>query len=85
MSDTQDVVVYEVKLLDSGAEIRSTGRDTQAVAAEFCRRPKWPYKLTDKFVAVDEWGYGKIVAATPELSNWLQAPFSAFKNAVRAA
>jgi hypothetical protein len=63
----EDVVVYRVE----GRKVESWGRDNLEVATEFCRRPKWPAKLTDQFVGIDDWGYGNIVCATPELSNWI--------------
>lgn len=70
-----DVVVYRIE----GREIVSYGRDTQETAAAFCRRPKWPAKLTDSFVGVDDWGHGEITCATPELSNWVGKKFSQFR------
>lgn len=74
----EDVVVKRVE----GREVTDWGRDTLAVATEFCRRPKWPAKLDDHFIAVDDWGSGNIVAATPSLSNWIGKPFSQFKREV---
>ena len=78
MTDVADVVVFKVDI--GNREVSSWGRDTKEVAVEFCRRPKWPAKLTEHFVGVDEGGCnsGTIVAATPSLSNWLGHTFSEF-------
>ena len=74
----EDVVVFKVNV--DNEEVASVGRDTKEVAAEFCRRPKWPFKLSEHFVAVDGWGYntGSIVAATPSFSNWIGKEFGVF-------
>ena len=82
MAEAEDVVVYHVK--DDERQIGSWGRDTLSVATEFCRRPKWPARLSDHFVGVDDWGSGSIVCATPSLSNWIGKAFSEFRRAVRA-
>lgn len=75
---TEDVVVKKV-FLDERCRTTDWGRDTLEVAQEFCRRPKPPAKITDSFIAVDDWGHGSIVAATPDLSNWVGKPFRQFK------
>lgn len=75
---TEDVVIYRVE----GRKVEGWGRDTLEVAAEFCRRPKWPAKLSDHFVGVDDWGHGNIVCATPSLSNWIGKSFREFKAVV---
>lgn len=77
-TNVEDVVVYRVE----GREVQGWGRDTLATAQEFCRRPKWPAKLSDHFVAVDDWGYGKIVAATPSLENWVGTSIAQFRREV---
>jgi len=80
--DIEDVVVHRVVLADEddkGFRIESWGRDTAKVATEFCRRPKWPAHVTDHFIAVDGWGGGNIIAATPDLSNWVGKSFRQFK------
>lgn len=75
----EDVVVFLVNT--DARELASVGRDSKEVAAEFCRRPKWPFKLSEHFVAVDEWGFntGSIVAATPSFSNWIGKTFADFQ------
>jgi hypothetical protein len=75
----EDVVVRKYL---GGRTIQDYGRDTLAVAKEFCRRPKYPAKLTDSFIAVDDWGHGTIVAATPDLSNWIGKSYSQFRREV---
>ena len=74
----EDVVIYRVDALTEGFAIVSYGRDSLAVAAEFCRRPKWPATPTDAFVGVDNWGHGTIVCATPDLSLWIGKPYRTF-------
>lgn len=81
---TEDVVVSRVVITDNGYEISGYGRDTLEVATEFCRRPRWPAKQTDSFIAVDDWGHGDIVAASPTFSNWIGHTLREFKSATRA-
>lgn len=59
----EDVIVYVVR---ENGEVQSWGRDTFAVACEFVRNPKWPAHPTDTFIAVDDWGYGRVCAAQDE-------------------
>lgn len=66
MSSVEDVVVRKVNVTDVGTTFSDVGRDSLAVATEFCRHPKWPFERSDSFVAVDDWGHGKVVAATPD-------------------
>lgn len=79
----EDVVVYRVIYHVDRTEIQSWGRDTLDVAVEFCKKPKYPANFTDSFVAVDEWGHGKIVAATPDLTTHVGREYRTFKNEVR--
>lgn len=74
----EDVVVFKVNV--DNEEVASVGRDSKEVATEFCRRPKWPFKSSEHFVAVDDWGWntGTIVAATPSFSNWIGKQFGTF-------
>lgn len=74
----EDVVIYTVDI-DNGCETVSWGRDTLEVSKEFIRRPKWPASVNSTFIAVDDWGHGNIVAATPILSNWIGESFAKFK------
>jgi len=78
---TEDVVVYKINCDDyrTEPEFPSVGRDTLEVAKEFCRRPKWPYKLSDHFIGVDDWGHGNVVCATPSFSNWIGQSFREVK------
>ena len=79
-SETQDVVVRRLTWTsEDGWQSADWGRDTKDVATEFCRRPKYPAKLTDHFVGVDDWGHGEIVCATPSFSNWIGTPWRQFK------
>jgi hypothetical protein len=74
----EDVVVKRVNV-DDRCSTQDWGRDSLEVAISFCRFPKYPAKTTDNFIAVDEWGHGTIVAATPSLSNWIGKSFAQFK------
>lgn len=78
----EDVYCYAVDVDER--KIESYGRDSLPVVQEFCRRPKWPAKLSDQFVANDDWGAGPIVAATPGLANWIGRRMPDFRAALAA-
>lgn len=59
-ASAEDVVVYIVK--DDG-RLMSWGRGTLLEAEQFVKQPKYPAHDDDMFVAVDDWGDGKVVAA----------------------
>lgn len=72
----EDVVIKKVF---TDCSTTDWGRDTVEVATEFCRRPKYPASIHDSFIGIDDWGHGNIVAATPDLSNWIGKTFNQFK------
>ena len=76
MSEIEDVVVYgpivDVKHTD-------WDRCTLAAATEFCRSPKEPALPHAQFVAVDDWGNGRVVAATSGMSSTLGMTWHAFR------
>jgi hypothetical protein len=78
---TEDVVIYKVK----DREVVSWGRDTQAVAEAFIRDPKWPATKDDAFIAVDDWGYGKITAASRGYENWIGETIDKWRREVHSA
>jgi hypothetical protein len=57
----EDVVVYIVK---DDKTLISWGRETLLEAEKFIKQPKYPAHDDDEFIAVDDWGGGKVVAAT---------------------
>ena len=63
MANKEDVVVYLVREDNS---ITSYGRGTESETLAFVARPKWPAKVTDRFIAVNDWGHGQVVAAYDE-------------------
>lgn len=76
----ETVVVYHfVTAGRDHPELCSVGRDTLAVAEEFCRRPKWPYRQGESFVAFDDWGHGTCVAATADLKQNLGRTWREFR------
>lgn len=76
-----DVVLYQVIYTDTGTEVPSVSRGDQAEVERFIASPTWPYKRTDSFVGVNEWGYGEITAATIDLQTWVGKSFAEFKRA----
>lgn len=63
MASTENVVVYIIR---EDNTIQSWGRDTFITAEAFVRNPKPPAKPTDRFIAVDDWGHGNVVASYDE-------------------
>ena len=80
-----DVVAFKIDIDNREARVCSWGRGNVSEVQEFCRRPKWPAKLSEHFIGVDDWGHnsGHIVAATPSLENWIGKTFAEFRSAAR--
>lgn len=69
MTAQADVVVYRIDAFDC---LESVTRGTLAEVKAFIDAPTWPYEPgEDVFIAVDEWGHGKIVAASPKVTAWV--------------
>lgn len=62
-SHTPDVVVYIVR---EDGELDSWGRGTFQEAHTAVHTPPWPARPGEVFVAFDDWGHGKVVAALDE-------------------
>ena len=77
----EDVVVRLVDTTNS--TFCDWGRDTLSVATAFCASPKWPAKPNDTFIAVDDWGGGKIVAAHHHMRAWIGWSWRAFVETTR--
>jgi hypothetical protein len=77
----EDVCVFRVK----GREVQSYARGSQKEAEDFIRNPKWPAQPGDNFIAVDDWGHGKITAASRGYENWVGKEVYQFRREVHSA
>jgi hypothetical protein len=77
----ENVCVFRVK----GREVQSYARGTQKEAEDFIRDPKWPAFKGDSFIAVDDWGHGKITAASRGYENWIGKTIQDWRREVHSA
>lgn len=75
-STEENVVVY---VITETNHLHSWGRGTFMEAEKAVRNPPWPARPTDRFIAVDDWGHGNVVASYDE--NLLGLSWSQVKQA----
>lgn len=73
------VVLYHIVYHDDRTTFESSSRGTREEVERFIKQPTWPYKRTDSFVGVDDWGHGNVVVATPDLQTHVGSTFRDFK------
>lgn len=76
MASEENVVVYVIR---EDNTLQSWGRGTFADAETAVRTKPWPAKAEDRFIAVDDWGHGNVVASYDE--NLLGLSWSQVKQA----